>query len=226
MPKILIVDDEVDMARGLQFNLEARGFSVVVARDGDEGYRVALAEHPDLVLLDVMLPRRTGYDVCRALRETKPALPILMLTARGQEDEVVLGLKLGADDYVKKPFSVAELMARIETLLRRATAAAARPDRAAIGGTVVDFVRNVATRGDRPIDLTPKEFEMLRYFVAHRGAVVSREALLNAVWGYESMPNTRTVDAHIVKLRQKIEADPHAPQYLLTMHGIGYKLVG
>jgi DNA-binding response OmpR family regulator len=226
MPKILIVDDEVDMARGLQFNLEARGFTVVVARDGEAGYHAALAEHPDLVLLDVMLPKRTGYDVCRALRKTKPALPILMLTARGQEDEVVLGLKLGADDYVKKPFSVAELMARIETLFRRATAAGARPDRAEIGGTVVDFVGNVATRGDRAVDLTPKEFEMLRYFVAHRGAVVSREALLNAVWGYESMPNTRTVDAHIVKLRQKIEADPHAPRYLLTMHGIGYKLVG
>jgi len=223
-PKILIVEDEVDMARGLQFNLEARGFAVVVARDGDAGYRAAVAEHPDLVLLDVMLPKRDGYDVCRALRKARPTLPILMLTARGQEDEVVLGLKLGADDYVKKPFSVAELMARIETALRRATAGL--PDRAEIGGTVVDFVRNVAQRGDRPIDLTPKEFEMLRYFVAHRGAVVSREALLNAVWGYNSMPNTRTVDAHIVKLRQKIEADPHAPQYLLTMHGIGYKLVG
>jgi DNA-binding response OmpR family regulator len=226
MPKILIVDDEVDMARGLRFNLEARGFAVVVARDGDEGYRVAIAEQPDLVLLDVMLPRRTGYDVCRALRKTKPALPILMLTARGQEDEVVLGLKLGADDYVKKPFSVAELIARIETLLRRSAAAGARPDRADIGGTVVDFVHNVARRGDQPIGLTPKEFEILRYFVAHRGAVVSREALLNAVWGYDSMPNTRTVDAHIVKLRQKIEDDPPTPRYLLTMHGIGYKLVG
>jgi DNA-binding response OmpR family regulator len=226
MAKILIVEDELDMARGLQFNLEARGFAVVVARDGEAGCRAALEEHPDLVLLDVMLPKRNGYDVCRVLRKTQPSLPILMLTARGQEDEVVLGLKLGADDYVKKPFSVAELMARIETLFRRATAAGARPDRAEIGGTVVDFVGNVATRGDHAVDLTPKEFEMLRYFVAHRGAVVSREALLNAVWGYESMPNTRTVDAHIVKLRQKIEADPHAPRYLLTMHGIGYKLVG
>jgi DNA-binding response OmpR family regulator len=226
MPKILIVEDEVDMARGLQFNLEARGFAVVVARDGDAGYRAAIAEHPDLVLLDVMLPKRDGYDVCRALRKAEPALPILMLTARGQEDEVVLGLKLGADDYVKKPFSVAELMARIETLLRRAKAAGGLPDRADVGGVAIDFVRHVAMRGPQPLDLTPKEFDMLRYFVAHRGAVVSRETLLNAVWGYESMPNTRTVDAHIVKLRQKIEDDPHVPRYLLTMHGLGYKLVG
>jgi DNA-binding response OmpR family regulator len=226
MPKILIVEDEVDMARGLQFNLEARGFAVVVAKDGEAGYRAALAEHPDLVLLDVMLPKRDGYDVCRALRKAQPALPILMLTARGQEDEVVLGLKLGADDYVRKPFSVAELMARIETLLRRTSTTGGLPDHAEVGAMVVDFVRHVARKGDQALDLTPKEFEMLRYFVAHRGAVVSREALLNAVWGYESAPNTRTVDAHIVKLRQKIEEDPHAPRYLLTMHGIGYKLVG
>ena len=226
MPKILIVDDEVDMATGLQFNLEARGFTVVVARDGEAGCRAADAERPDLVLLDVMLPKRNGYDVCRALRKTQPALPILMLTARGQEDEVVLGLKLGADDYVKKPFSVAELMARIETVLRRATAASGLPERADIGDIAIDFVRHVAHRGEQALELTPKEFEMLRYFVAHRGAVVSREALLNAVWGYDSMPNTRTVDAHIVKLRQKIEDDPHEPRFLLTMHGIGYKLVG
>jgi DNA-binding response OmpR family regulator len=225
MAKILIVDDEMDMARGLQFNLEARGFTVVVARDGEAGYQAAVAEHPDLVLLDVMLPKRDGYAVCRALRKVQPALPILMLTARGQEDEVVLGLKLGADDYVKKPFSVAELMARIETLLRRAPAGGL-PERADVGDITIDFVRHVAQKGARALDLTPKEFEMLRYFVAHRGSVVSREALLNAVWGYDSMPNTRTVDAHIVKLRQKIEDRPHAPRFLLTMHGIGYKLVG
>ena len=224
-PKILIVDDEADMARGLQFNLEARGFTVVVARDGDAGYRAAIAERPDLVLLDVMMPKRDGYEVCRALRKVQPALPILMLTARGQEDEVVLGLKLGADDYVKKPFSVAELVARIETLLRRAQTGG-RPERADIGDIVIDFVRHTAEKDTRALELTPKEFEMLRYFVAHRGAVVSREALLNAVWGYDSMPNTRTVDAHIVKLRQKIEVDPHVPRLLLTMHGIGYKLVG
>ena len=225
MPKILIVEDEPDMVRGLQFNLEARGFEVISARDGDEGYRAAIAERPDLVLLDVMLPKRDGYDVCRALRKAQPALPILMLTAKGQEDDVVLGLKLGADDYVKKPFGVSELVARIETLLRRVKATGL-PEHVEFGRLFIDFVRHEARKGGQAVDLTPKEFEMLRYFVAHRGAIVSRDALLNAVWGYTSAPNTRTVDAHIVKLRQKIEDDPHAPRYLLTMHGIGYKFIG
>ena len=225
MPKILIVEDEADMARGLQFNLEARGFQVVVAHDGDEGYRAAIAERPDLVLLDVMLPRRDGYDVCRALRKAQPALPLLMLTAKGREDDVVLGLKLGADDYVKKPFSVAELVARIETLLRRVAATGGLPEHVEFGRLVINFVRHEARKGEQALDLTPKEFEMLRYFVAHRGTVVSRDALLNAVWGYTSAPNTRTVDAHIVKLRQKIEDDPHTPRHLLTMHGIGYKFI-
>lgn len=225
MAKILIVEDEADMARGLQFNLEARGFEVEVARDGEAGYQAAIAGRPDLVLLDVMLPKRDGYDVCRALRKAQPTLPILMLTAKGREDDIVLGLKLGADDYVKKPFSVAELVARIETLLRRAPSGG-RPERVTFGDVVVDFVRHEATRGGQPLDLTAKEFEILRYFAAHRGAVVSRDALLNAVWGYDSAPNTRTVDAHMVKLRQKIETQPHEPRHLLTVHGIGYKFIG
>lgn len=226
MPKILIVEDEPDMARGLQFNLEARGFEVVIARDGEEGYRAALAERPDLVLLDVMLPKRDGYEVCRALRKIRPELPILMLTAKGQEEDVVLGLKLGADDYVKKPFGVAELVARIETVLRRTAATSGLPERVEFGSVVVDFVRHEARKDGEPLALTPKEFEMLRYFVAQRGSVVSRDALLNEVWGYASTPNTRTVDAHIVKLRQKLEENPHVPRHLLTMHGIGYKFVG
>ena len=226
MPKILIVEDEPDMARGLQFNLEARGYDVVVARDGDAGYRAAIAERPDLVLLDVMLPKRDGYDVCRALRQAEPALPVLMLTAKGQEDDVVLGLKLGADDYVKKPFGVAELVARIETVLRRSAGAGGLPKQLEFGRVEIDFVRHQASRAGRPLDLTPKEFEILRYFAAHRGAVVSRDALLNAVWGYASTPNTRTVDAHIVKLRQKVEEQPSTPRFLLTVHGLGYKFVG
>jgi two-component system alkaline phosphatase synthesis response regulator PhoP len=226
MPKILIVEDEPDMARGLQFNLEARGFEVVTATNGDAGLQAAASAKPDLVLLDVMLPKRDGYDVCRSLRKTQPDLPIVMLTAKGQEDDVVLGLKLGADDYVKKPFSVAELVARIETVLRRSAARRGRPDRVAFGDVEVDFVRHEARRNGAPLDLTPKEFEMLGYFAAHRGAVVSRDALLDAVWGYTSMPNTRTVDTHIVKLRQKIEADSHEPRHLITMHGLGYKFIG
>jgi DNA-binding response OmpR family regulator len=225
MPKILIVEDEPDMARGLQFNLEARGFEVVVARDGEAGYRAAITERPDLVLLDVMLPKRDGYDVCRALRKAEPRLPVLMLTAKGQEDDVVLGLKLGADDYVKKPFGVAELMARIETVLRRAAGASGAPARLDFGDVAIDFIRHMATRAGQPLELTPKEFEILRYFAARPGAVVSRDALLNAVWGYDRAPTTRTVDAHIVKLRQKIELQPSEPRHLLTAHGLGYKFV-
>ncbi len=226
MTRILIVEDEPDMARGLQFNLEARGFDVVIARDGAEGSRMAVDARPDLVLLDVMLPKRDGYEVCRAVRKVRPGLPIVMLTAKGQEEDVVLGLKLGADDYVKKPFGVAELVARIETVLRRTASSNGAPDRVEFGGVIVDFVRYDAHKDGRPLELTPKEFEMLRYFVGHRGAVVSRDALLNAVWGYTSATNSRTVDAHIVKLRQKVERDPHVPRHLLTMHGIGYKFVG
>jgi two-component system alkaline phosphatase synthesis response regulator PhoP len=224
MPTLLIVEDEPDMVRGLQFNFEARGYAVVVANDGDDGYRAALERHPDLVILDVMLPKRDGYDVCRALRKARPNLPILLLTAKGREEDVVLGLKLGADDYVRKPFGVAELIARVETLLRR-TAAGRLPDDLTFGDIRIDFSRHLATKGRQPLDLTPREFEMLRYFAARKGAVVSRDELLNAVWGYDSMPNTRTVDAHIVKLRQKIE-EASRPRYLVTVHGIGYKFIG
>lgn len=226
MAKVLIVEDEPDMARGLQFNLEARGFDVVVATTGEAGLEMAVAVKPDLVLLDVMLPKRDGYDVCRALRKTQPGLPIVMLTAKGREDDVVLGLKLGADDYVKKPFGVAELVARIETVLRRSAPTNGRPERVTFGSIVVDFVRHEASRDQEPLELTPKEFEMLRYFAAHRGTVVSREALLDAVWGYASTPTTRTVDTHIVKLRQKVENDPSDPRFFITMHGLGYKFIG
>ena len=226
MPRILIIEDEEDMIRGLQFNLEARGFEVVTARDGDAGYRAALAERPDLVLLDLMLPMRDGYEVCKALRKARPDLPIMMLTARSQEDEVVLGLKLGADDYITKPFSVPELMARIETVLRRARSTPASLTHAEFGTLHIDFERHLARKGDEPLDLTTKEFDMLRHFITHRGEVVSRDALLNTVWGYRSFPNTRTVDVHVGKLRQKIEDDPGDPRYLLTVHGVGYKFVG
>ncbi len=226
MPRILIIEDEADMVRGLQFNLEARGFEVVTARDGDAGYEAALAARPDLVLLDLMLPKRDGYDVCKSLRKALPGLPIVMLTARAQEDEVVLGLKLGADDYVKKPFSVAELVARIETVLRRTGSTNASPTRVEFGSVCIDFEQHTARKGDEPLDLTPKEFDILRHFIKHRGEVVSRDSLLDTVWGYRSFPNTRTVDAHIGKLRQKIEDDPGDPRHLLTVHGIGYTFVG
>ena len=225
-PRILIVEDEPDMARGLQFNLEARGYLVDIAVNGEAGIQAVAAARPDLVLLDVMLPKRDGYDVCRTLRQSHRDLPIVMLTAKGREDDVVLGLKLGADDYVKKPFSVAELIARIETVLRRSAVARTGPARAEFGAIAVDFEKHEASRAGVAVELTPKEFEMLRYFVVHRGAVVSRDALLDAVWGYSSTPNTRTIDTHIVKLRQKIEADPSNPRHLITVHGLGYKFLG
>ena len=224
MASILIVEDESDMARGIQYNLEARGYEVLVSADGDEGYRTALARKPDLVVLDVMLPKRDGFEVCRALRKAEPRLPVLMLTARGREEDVVLGLKLGADDYIRKPFSIAELVARIEALLRR-SAHGGGPRRLELGRVVVDFDRHAATRDGEPLELTAKELEIVRYFAARAGTIVSRDALLNAVWGYTSAPNTRTVDAHIVKLRQKLEETPSRPRHLVTVHGIGYKLV-
>jgi DNA-binding response OmpR family regulator len=208
MARILIVEDETDMARGLQYNLEARGYEVILASDGEAGYQAALSGAPDLVLLKVV-----------------PRLPVLMLTARGGENDLVLGLKLGADDYIRKPFSTAELMARIEALLRRSAFTGGNPRRVEFGDVVIDFERHQATRHLEPLELTPKEFEMVRYFAARPGAVVSRDALLNAVWGYTSAPNTRTVDAHIVKLRQKLEDIPSEPRHLLTVHGIGYKFV-
>jgi DNA-binding response OmpR family regulator len=226
MPRVLIVEDEADMARGLEFNLQARGYDVVVARDGETACEVALTQPVDLVLLDLMLPKLDGYEVCRAIRKDKPDLPVVMLTARSQEDEVVLGLKLGADDYVKKPFGVAELVARIEAVLRRAQSHDDGLGVVELGDVVVDFEHHTARKGDEAVALTPKEFEILRYFVRHRGEIVTRDALLQAAWGYTSYPNSRTVDTHLVKLRQKIEDDPHVPRHLLTVHGMGYKFIG
>jgi two-component system alkaline phosphatase synthesis response regulator PhoP len=225
MPRILIIEDEPDMVRGLQFNLEARGYEVAAAGNGESGLEVAASFCPDVVLLDVMLPGRDGFDVCRTLRKSQPALPILMLTARGREDDVVLGLKLGADDYVKKPFSLAELMARIETALRRSSAKGGA-DTLAFGDVNIDFKKYQATRNGIRLELSAREFDMLRFFASRRGDVVTRDALLDAVWGYNSIPNTRTVDTHIVKLRQKIEPDPSNPRFVITIHGLGYKFLG
>jgi two-component system alkaline phosphatase synthesis response regulator PhoP len=223
--RILIVEDERNMVTGLQFNLEARGYKVSVARDGEEGYRKAIEQHPELVILDLMLPKCDGYEVCRRLKKEVPDIPIVMLTARGQESEVVLGLELGADDYVTKPFSVLELMARIKTVLRRAVP----EDRVAgvlqIGELVVDFWKHAAEKAGTPIDLSPREYEILKYFSKRRGEAVSRSELLNAVWGYDCSSLSRTVDTHIAKLRQKIETDPGRPRHIITIHGIGYKLL-
>ena len=227
MEKILIVEDEQDLARALELNLTEEGFRVVKAARGDLAINLALKENPHLVLLDVMLPGMNGLDVCRELRRKGFEAPIIMLTAKAEEVDRVVGLEIGADDYVTKPFSMRELLARIRVRLRR------QPPRAAetlplyrFGDVEIDFQKFQATRKGKPLELTPKEFDIMRLLIRHRGEVVTRERMLNEVCGYEAYPTTRTVDSHIVKLRQKIETDPTNPKYVLSIYGEGYKFVG
>ena len=224
--KIVIIEDEKNMVAGLKFNLEARGYQVLAAYDGESGCQTALKERPDLVILDLMLPKRDGYDVCKELKKKLPDLPIIMLTAKSQEADVVLGLELGADDYITKPFSVLELMARIKAVLRRAKSGMRIPERCRFGDVEINFRKYTAKKKRKPVVLSPREYEILKYFIERRGEVVSRDDLLNAVWGYDSFPTTRTVDTHMAKLRQKIEEDPHQPRHLITIHGVGYKFLG
>lgn len=226
MSKVLVVEDDEAMAVALQDGFSYEGHDVIRASDGEEALRLAREQNPDVMILDVMLPKMTGLEVCKTLRSERSALPIIMLTARGQEIDKVLGLKLGADDYVTKPFSFMELMARVEALLRRAQPDGLEPRSThQVGRITVDIARHEACRDGEPLDLTPREFRLLGYFIEHAGEVVSREDLLDAVWGYDSIPFTRTVDTHIAKLRKKIETDPSDPEHLITVHRMGYKLV-
>jgi DNA-binding response OmpR family regulator len=227
MKRILVIEDEPQMLLGLRDNLELEGYEVQTAADGDEGLARAASFGPDLVILDVMLPRKNGFDVCRELRARSTATPIVMLTARSAETDKVLGLELGADDYVTKPFSITELLARVRAVLRRA--GAQRPpisEQVRIGDIDIDFKLHQARRGKTRIEFTAREFDLLHYFVQHTGQVVTREQILNEVWGYEEFPTTRTIDNFVAKLRQKIERSPHAPEHILTIHGSGYKFVG
>jgi DNA-binding response OmpR family regulator len=228
MKRILVIEDEPQMLLGLRDNLELEGYEVITASDGEEGLQKAATFQPDLVILDVMLPRRNGFDVCRELRARSNATPVVMLTARNQETDKVLGLELGADDYVTKPFSIVELLARVRAVLRRAGSrqAAAPAETYRIGDLEIDFRIHQARRGKQRVEFTAREFELLRYFVTHTGQVVTREQILNEVWGYEEFPTTRTIDNFVAKLRQKIERSPHAPEHILTIHGSGYKFVG
>ncbi len=225
MKKILIVEDEKEMVTGLKFNLEARDYSVIAAYDGEEGCKMALDEKPDLVILDLMLPKLNGYEVCKILKKEIPDLPVIMLTAKSQEAEIVTGLELGADDYITKPFSVLELLARINALFRRVKSDSGLPDIHHFGELEINFKKYQATKKGKPLKLSPREYELLKCFIDRQGEIISREELLKEIWGYEHSPDTRTVDAHIVKLRQKIEDKPDEPKLIVTIHGIGYKFV-
>jgi two-component system alkaline phosphatase synthesis response regulator PhoP len=223
---ILVVEDEPNMVVGLRDNFEFEGYEVLTARDGVEGLQLALEESPDLVVLDVMMPRMSGLEVCKQLRAQRPSIPIIMLTARGQEVDKVVGLELGADDYVTKPFSIRELLARVKAVLRRTSVLPKDLDQHTFGDVEVDLRRCRVVKSGKALDVSSKEFELLKYFICHAGEALSRHQLLEDVWGYEHYPTTRTVDTHLVRLRQKLEPNPEQPQYFLTVHGTGYRFVG
>jgi DNA-binding response OmpR family regulator len=226
MPKILIVEDEPGMVAGLRDNFEFEGYQVLSAMDGVSGLERALADTPDLVILDVMMPRMSGLDVCKQLKSKRPAIPIIMLTARGQEVDKVVGLELGADDYVTKPFSIRELLARVKAVLRRVESVPKGKDRYTFGDVEVNLQSCQVSRRGRSLEFSSKEFDLLKCFLSHPGEALTRDRLLEEVWGYDKFPTTRTVDAHIVRLRQKLEPKPDDPRFFLTVHGTGYKFVG
>ena len=213
------------MVTGLKFNLEARDYMVSAAYDGEEGIRKAVELKPDMVLLDIMLPKLNGYEVCKKLKKQFPKLPIIMLTAKSQESEVVIGLELGADDYITKPFGVMELLARINAVFRRVSNDIKLDDDFEFGNFRVNVLKQTASKNGMKLDLSSREYEILKYFIIRRGEVISRSDLLGSIWGYETIPDTRTVDAHIAKLRKKIEDNPDSPSIIHTLHGAGYKLV-
>jgi two-component system alkaline phosphatase synthesis response regulator PhoP len=226
--RILLVEDEAGLVLTLTDRLENEGYAVESARDGETGLARAANESFDLILLDVMLPRKSGFDVCRDLRQRGVQTPTLMLTARGQVIDKVLGLKLGADDYLTKPFDMMELLARVEALLRRpgTVATETAPEVYQQGNLRVDFRRAEVTRDGEPLELSAREYKLLRYFIEHPNATLSRDELLNEVWGYNAMVTTRAVDVHVAWLRQKLEHNPRHPELILTIHGLGYKFAG
>jgi DNA-binding response OmpR family regulator len=213
------------MVLGLKDNFEFEGYEVLTAADGAAGLERARTQRPDLVLLDIMLPKLSGLEVCKTLRAEGFEAPIVMLTARGQEIDKVVGLELGADDYVTKPFSIRELLARVRAILRRTEGSKKRLQRYRFADVELDFEHYRGTRGEQALDMSPREFELLRYLIERKGEAVSREQLLEDVWGYENYPSTRTVDTHIAKLRAKIGDSGSEPRHILTIHGVGYKFV-
>jgi DNA-binding response OmpR family regulator len=225
MSRILLIEDDVSILRGLADALRRESYDVITAADGETGYQLASGKRPDLVILDLMLPKMSGYEVCRQIRAMRVPVPILMGTARGDEGDRVLGLDLGADDYVTKPFSLRELMARIRALLRRSQPAHRLIDELRLRDIAVDFRKYEATRSGRSLDLTRREFQLLQALASRPGEVITRSDLLDQVWGLDEYPSTRTVDTHVASLRAKIERDTANPEHLLTLRGVGYKWI-
>jgi DNA-binding response OmpR family regulator len=222
--RVLVIEDELPMRTAIKDCLEAEGYRVLAAADGETGLERAVAEKPDLILLDVMLPRLDGFVVCAQLRRLAVEVPVLMLTAKGQVSDRVTGLDSGADDYLVKPFSTDELLARVRALLRRRGRPGRVPATLDLGDAHIDLLRQVAVRGRKPVHLTAKEFAMLRLLAEARGQPVTRERFLDVVWGYTAFPTTRTVDNHVASLRAKLEPNPDQPRWIKTVHGVGYRL--
>lgn len=225
--KILIIEDDESLAKGLSLNLRAEGYQVDWASDGLEGLRKAVAAAPDLILLDLMIPKIQGLEVCRKLRQKNIRIPVIMLTAKGNEIDKVVGLEIGADDYMTKPFSLRELLARVKAHLRRERreVQSDSPPVLKIGDTEIDFAQYKITKKKKVLALTSLEVDILRYLTDHRGEVVTRDVLLDKIWGYEKFPTTRTIDNHILKLRKKIEDDPNHPRHILSVYGGGYRFI-
>lgn len=219
-----IIDDDEAVSRSLALNLELEKFKVVTASDGEAGLDLVRDKKPDLIVLDVMMPKKDGLQVCRELRNEGNSIPIILLTARSEEVDKVLGLELGADDYLEKPFGIRELIARIRAVLRR-THRDVTVDSVSFGDVLIDFKAYKAQKAEETVELSAREYRLLQYLVAKNGNVATRDELLDEVWGYNSYPSTRTVDNHIAKLRQKIEVDVNQPRHILTVHGVGYKFV-
>jgi len=224
--KILVIEDDAAILRGLADNLRFEGYEVQTAADGEIGYQLQKTQQPDLIVLDLMLPRLSGLELCRKLRAEGQQIPILILTAKSEESDRVLGLDLGADDYLTKPFSIRELLARVRALLRRTQHQWRLPDQLRFGAVEIDFLRYEARRKGKSVDMTRKEFAILRLLASRGGEAVTRDELLNEVWGYEAYPISRTVDNHVAGLRAKVEPDPARPRYIRTVHGVGYRFVG
>ncbi len=225
--KILLIENEAGLVRTLTDRLVKEGYEVELARSGDVGLRKAIERSFNLIILDIMLPQKNGLDICRDLRQRNILTPIIMLTAKGEITDRVVGLKLGADDYLTKPFDMLELLARVEALIRRSTILISNStDTYEFGLIKVDMRKSKVERQDKVVELSAREFALLRYFIEHRELIISRNELLDAVWSYDAMVSTRTVDVHISLLRQKLESNPHHPQHILTVYGLGYKFTG